>query len=320
MRPGAELIRFAPLYQERVWGGQALARFFSRELPATDRRYGESWELVDRPEAQSYVVDGAYRGLSLHDLWQQHRAEIFGENSLSHPAARFPLLLKILTADEDLSLQVHPPADYAQQHGGEAKTEMWVIGQAQPGAVIMAGVKPETSAESFHMALTEGTAAESVPRLPVSAGDFIFIPSGRLHAIGAGLIIFEIQQNSDTTYRVFDWNRVDPSTGQPRALHVEESLACIDFHDTEAALGQTKNDTLVHCSHFHVRRWSTTTHEVSHTVSHDDGGVILVVIHGSVTHQGQKLVAGDHALLPVSCSERNLTLHEQSALLLVTLG
>jgi mannose-6-phosphate isomerase len=314
-----KLIRFAPIYHERVWGGQALAEHFSRPLPEATRRYGESWELVDRPEVQSMVVDGPLRGLTLHELWQQHRREIFGEKALLHPSARFPLLLKILTADEDLSLQVHPPAELAASLGGEPKTEMWVIAQAKPGAVVMAGVQPGVSPESLRTAITQGTVTQWVPRLPVSAGDYIFIPSGRLHAIGAGLIIFEIQQNSDTTYRVFDWNRLDPSTGRPRQLHVEESLACIDFHDTNPHLGAANSDVLVDCPYFYVRRYRAEAEQKLIQVL-SDGGLILIVIRGRVIHLDTTLKRGDHALLPAQSPERTVLLTAESEMLIVSLS
>jgi mannose-6-phosphate isomerase len=148
---------------------------------------------------------------------------------------RFPLLIKIIDARETLSLQVHPPAEKAAQLGGEPKTEMWYVARAAPGAELFAGLKKGGSRVEFETELARQTVTECFHRIPVKAGDAMFIPSGRVHALGAGIVVFEIQQNSDTTYRVFDWNRVDEH-GKGRALHVEQSLASIDFADIEPSL------------------------------------------------------------------------------------
>jgi mannose-6-phosphate isomerase len=150
---------------------------------------------------------------------------------------RFPILIKILDAREKLSLQVHPPARVAAQLGGEPKTEMWYIADAQPGAELYAGLRRGVTREEFELRVRDGTVADCFHRVRVRAGDVMFLPSGRVHAIGAGIVIFEIQQNSDTTYRVFDWNRPGLD-GKPRELHVEQSLQCIDFEDFEPALAQ----------------------------------------------------------------------------------
>jgi mannose-6-phosphate isomerase len=147
--------------------------------------------------------------------------------------------VKILDAQETLSLQVHPPATVAPQLGGEPKTEMWYIIEAAPGAEVMAGLKHGVTRAAFEQALRLGTAAECVHRISAHAGDVLFLPSGRLHALGAGLVLFEIQQSSDTTYRVFDWNRVGLN-GKPRALHVTEAMASMDFDDVEPTFIQSR--------------------------------------------------------------------------------
>lgn len=246
-------LRFQPLYQTRVWGGRRLETVLKRELP-DGQPYGESWELCDRAEFQSKVVDGRYKGMSLHELWVQHREAIFGSRYASHPATRFPILLKILDCEEVLSLQVHPPASVAASLVGEPKTEMWHVMDARPQAAIYAGLKHGVAKDDFVRALEEGSVADLVHQVHPEAGQFMFVESGRLHALGAGLLVYEIQQNSDTTYRVFDWNRVGLD-GKPRALHVQESLACIDFDDTEPSLQQPRPDgSLVTCPWFDVRR------------------------------------------------------------------
>lgn len=237
---------------ERVWGGRLLESEYGRVLPDPSKPYGESWEMVDRDDAQSVVANGMYQGLTLHELWQNHRAEIFGQGFEEH--ARFPLLIKILDAREDLSIQVHPPAALAPSLHGEPKTEMWYIAKAEADAKLYVGLRQGANRETMEQAIQQGTVADQVHALDVCAGDSIFIPSGRLHAIGAGLLIFEIQQNSDTTYRVFDWNRVGLD-GVPRQLHVAESLASIDFSDIEPQIERDNGFVLAACEFFVVEKF-----------------------------------------------------------------
>jgi mannose-6-phosphate isomerase len=248
------LLQFTPLYQTRVWGGRRLETILGRTLPDA-QPYGESWELVDRDREQSVVSDGPLAGTSLHDLWTRHRREVFGEDLMASTAPRFPLLIKVLDCVDDLSIQVHPPAHLAPALGGEPKTEMWYVAHADAGAGIYAGLRSGVSRAHFERALDDGTVDACIPRLPVRAGDSLFVPSGRLHALGRGLLIYEIQQNSDTTYRVFDWNRAGLD-GRPRELHVEQSLQCIDFSDIEPTLSH-QDGVLAECEHFRVTRVRT---------------------------------------------------------------
>ena len=221
--------KFKPILVERIWGGTALARY-GKAIPA-GKHIGETWEISDRADAQSVVANGSAAGQTLRQLIQQHGANLLGTNCRGD---RFPLLIKLLDARERLSLQVHPPAALAALLGGEPKTEMWYVLDAAPDATLIAGLQRGVTRRQFEDALQQGGAAVRAcfHELPVRAGDALFVPSGRLHAIGAGLVIAEIQQNSDTTYRVYDWERVDDA-GKPRALHVRESLASIDFNDFE---------------------------------------------------------------------------------------
>lgn len=225
-------LTFVPVYQDRVWGGRGLETLFGRELPP-GRVIGESWEVCDRPEVASVVANGRLAGRTLGELMREDAGGLWGEPVAE--GTRFPWLCKLLDARDDLSLQVHPPAERAAAMGGEPKTEMWYVASAEPGSCVYAGVKPGVTREEFARRAKEGTVAELFHRLPVEEGDVLFLPSGRVHALGRGLIIFEIQQNSDTTYRVFDWNRVGLD-GKPRALHLEPALESIDFADTAPAL------------------------------------------------------------------------------------
>ncbi|HVV70549.1 MAG TPA: type I phosphomannose isomerase catalytic subunit [Verrucomicrobiae bacterium] len=224
-------LTFKPIFKERVWGGRRLEDLFHKPLPP-GKVIGESWEVSDRPGDVSVIANGSLAGIDLQWLITNHGKELFGA---AKPPARFPLLIKLLDAQDKLSLQVHPPRAHAAALGGEPKTEMWYIAEARPGAELYVGLKRGVTRKEFETKLQEGTVAECFHRVQVRAGDAMFLPSGRVHAIGAGLVIFEIQQNSDTTYRVFDWNRFGLD-GQPRALHVEESLRSIDFEDIEPPL------------------------------------------------------------------------------------
>jgi mannose-6-phosphate isomerase len=225
-------LTFEPIFKERIWGGRNLASLYAKSLPP-ERRIGESWEISDRPGDESIIGNGPLRGKTLHWLMEQRPEKLLGPRQKM--PSRFPLLIKIIDARETLSLQVHPPADKAAQLGGEPKTEMWYVAQAGPDAELFVGLKKGISRADFETGLARQTVAECFHRIPVKAGDAMFLPSGRVHALGARTVIFEIQQNSDTTYRVFDWNRVDDK-GKWRELHVEQSLASIDFADVEPAL------------------------------------------------------------------------------------
>ncbi len=230
-------LTFHPIFKERVWGGRNLERLYKKNLPPR-APIGESWEISDRPGDASVAANGPLAGKNLHWLMVNHARELLGD---AKPAMgnRFPLLCKILDTRERLSLQVHPPADKAARLGGEPKTEMWFIADAAPDAELFVGLKRGVTRPEFEGKIRTGKVADCLHRIPVCAGDAMFLPGGRVHAIGAGLVIFEIQQNSDTTYRVFDWNRVGLD-GRPRELHVAESLASIDFNDFEPALIQGK--------------------------------------------------------------------------------
>jgi mannose-6-phosphate isomerase len=198
-------LTFKPIFKERVWGGRKLEQLYAKPLPA-GLAVGESWEISDRPGDVSVIGNGPYAGKDLHWLVQRHAEELLGK--ASRPEGRFPLLIKILDAREKLSLQVHPPAAKAAELGGEPKTEMWYIAEADPGAELYVGLKRGVGRDEFERKMKSGTVAECFHRVSVKAGDAMFLPSGRVHAIGSGLVIFEIQQNSDTTFRVFDWNRL----------------------------------------------------------------------------------------------------------------
>ncbi len=232
-------LTFVPLFKERVWGGRSLEERLGKPLP-DEGAIGEAWELVDRPEAQSVVAAGPLAGQELHALWSgPDRERLFGSRA-ARAGERFPLLVKLLDARETLSVQVHPPAHVAEELDGEPKTEGWYLLAAEPGAHLFAGFRAGVTEEAFAAALEAGEDVSGMlHRIEVGVGDALLIPSGRVHAIGAGCLIVEVQQNSDTTYRVFDFNRPGLD-GELRELHVPQSLKCIDFADVEPELRERR--------------------------------------------------------------------------------
>lgn len=287
---------FTPHYHTRVWGGRRLETRLGRVLPDA-QPYGESWELSDRGDCQSVVAEGPLAGRTLNELWRTQRAAVFGAALSAHPAARFPLLIKVLDCADDLSIQVHPPAAIAPELGGEPKSEMWHFIEAVPGAKLYAGLRRGVTRAAFEQALAAGTVAECVHALEPRAGDSLMVPSGRLHALGAGLLLFEIQQNSDTTYRVFDWNRAGLD-GRPRPLHVAESLRCIDFEDIEPVLHAAEApEPRAECAHFRVERAGT---EGAARVP----GTPLLMALTPLRWGGVKVAAGRVALWPAAAGPR----------------
>ncbi len=289
-------ITFTPLYQERIWGGREFTTRLGRTLPGT-QPIGESWEIVDRPEAQSLVATGPHQGRTLHELWTHHRAEIFGPRH-TDAGPHFPLLCKLLDARDRLSVQVHPPADLAPQLGGEPKTEVWYFLACDPGSRIYAGLAPGTTRESFEQKLRHGEVEQCLHVLPTHDGDSIFIPSGRLHAIGEGNLIVEIQQNSDTTYRVFDWNRAGLD-GKPRELHLEESLLSTDFQDFTPPLDHITSGSIADCAHFRVEKKNLTT---AQDLRPPGDFALITVVSGRATCGEQTFGPGDFFLLPANAA------------------
>lgn len=298
MNHSQEPIIFEPLPMERVWGGRRMESVLAKNLPHGSP-IGESWELVDREDAQSVVHDGPYRGKTLHDLWTMHRKEVFGTSHDRHPSPRFPILIKILDARERLSVQVHPPAHLAKALNGEPKTEMWYLIDTQPGAAVFAGLKHGVSKERFEEALHRGDVENLLHRLPVHRGDSIFIPSGRLHAIAEGCLMVEVQQNSDTTYRVFDWNRVGLD-GKLRDLHIDQSMISIDFEDFEPALSPRDSEVVSACEYFHVEKWILDS---DRKATADGEFAFFSVIDGHVACGSQVFAKGEMFLVSAEFSD-----------------
>jgi len=241
-------LKFRPIYKERIWGGRKLHEVFGKELPGGEK-IGESWELADLPEDKSVIANGELAGRTLASAIQEFPKEIAGVEGFS---GQFPLLMKLLDCQDVLSVQVHPDRETCRRTGeGAPKTECWYVISAEPGAVIYKGLKEGVTKEPFAEAIQQGTVADKLTKVEVQEGECHFLPAGTAHAIGAGLLIAEIQTPSDTTYRVFDWNRVDDA-GNPRELHIEQALESIHFDQSSDDLPVTSIGRLVECEYFTV--------------------------------------------------------------------
>lgn len=308
-------LRLQPLYQDRVWGGRALESALNRTLPP-DRPIGESWEIVDRPEAQSVINGGEFAGKSLREVIAGNASAIMGP---TWPASRpFPILVKWLDCKERLSLQVHPPAAVAPELKGEPKTENWYIASCTPGSHLIVGLKKGVTRPQFEKALADLTLEDCVHRFPVKAGDSILVHSGQIHAIDGGNLILEIQQNSDTTYRVYDWGRVGLD-GKPRAMHVDQSLKSIKWDDFEPSpvRGERQTAIIADAKEFRIRRVPLAKGETI-TFGAGEQARILSVVEGSLTSAGdaQTLGKGDNVILYHAV--KNSFIAQNDALVLVT--
>lgn len=302
-----ELLRLQPLYQERVWGGRTLETFLGRRLPSgsgsTAKPIGESWEIVDRPEAQSVITSGKFKGKKLRDVIARHASEIMGPDwDKDRP---FPILVKWLDCRERLSLQVHPPVSVATSLKGEPKTETWFIADTEPGASLIVGLKKGVTREQFEKAIASNTLEDCVHRFRVAEGDSILVHSGQVHAIDAGNLILEIQQNSDTTYRVYDWGRTGLD-GKPRQLHINESLVSIKWDDFEPApvRAAPTSGVIADCDEFRIRRIVLDRGETL-TIPANEYARILSVVTGKLAPTSdvgegndKALTRGENVILP----------------------
>ncbi|HQU46466.1 MAG TPA: class I mannose-6-phosphate isomerase, partial [Pirellulales bacterium] len=299
-----------PILRRYIWGGRRLGHMLNKPLGEGDD-YAESWEICDRPNDQTAVAAGPLRGTTLGELVQTRGDELLG---LHAPQTRFPLLFKFLDAQKTLSVQVHPDDDRAQRltPADFGKTEAWVVLDAQPGSLIYAGLKRGFDRPALERELARGTCELCLHSFEPRPGDCVFLPAGVVHAIGAGLLIAEIQQSSDVTYRLFDWNRLGPD-GRPRALHIEQALEAIDFAhgprtpQTPQATDRPHVERLVECDKFILERWSLASRR---TIGGDDRCHLLAVIEGELMIAGDPcatpLRRGESVLLPASLGAREL--------------
>lgn len=303
---------FEPIFMERVWGGRRLESLYGKRLPQAVP-VGESWEIVDRPEAQSVVHDGPLRGAKLHDLWRNHREPIFGP---VRDAPRFPLLIKLLDAQENLSLQVHPPRAIAEKLGGESKTELWFVANAAPAARLYAGVKKGTTRENFRKSLEQGGVEQHLHEIAVQDGDAMLLPSGRMHALGGGIVLVEIQENSDTTYRIYDWDR-EKKGGGARQMHVAEAMQCVDFSDVEPGLLRPEGEGLVSNELFEVQKWDLAA---PRGIAPAGQFAVVCCLTGSLRAGEVQRGPGEFLLLPATLNDREIhPLQRDTSLLRITI-
>lgn len=300
--------RFHSIYQPRIWGGQRMRTMLGRELPDRETAYGEAWEISDRPEAMSMVREGEWEGISLHRLWEERREEIFGPGYGRFP--RFPLLCKILDACENLSVQVHPPERTAATWQGEVKNEVWYVLHADPDALIYGGMEEAATPADIRRAAETGQMEQLIRSTHLEKGEHLYIPAGLVHAIGAGHLIAEIQQNSDTTYRLYDWNRTD-SCGRGRELHMEEALDSIaEFRELNRQPGY-----LTEMPHFTMEERRLDKGE-RFTQPDASRFAIFTVLHGSVAWDGKTARQGEFILSPAGADA--VTAAEADTVLLLT--
>ncbi|TWU19152.1 type I phosphomannose isomerase catalytic subunit [Allorhodopirellula heiligendammensis] len=326
-------LRFEPLFRQYLWGGRRLGTELNKPID-DDGVFAESWEIVDHGDDQSIVANGPLAGTSLHELIEQDATALLGdrvatairsESLPSNLRNRFPLLLKMLDASRDLSVQVHPNDAQGSRLDPPdlGKTEAWMVIDAVPGSKIYAGLKAGIDREAFAAAVAAGRTEETLHSFEPSVGDCIFIPAGTIHAIGAGLLVAEIQQASDTTFRIYDWGRVE-ANGQPRTLHIKQSLDVIDFESGPVSpvtpvpvASDAAAVTLVDCDKFTLQRYTLSD---SHRIDTRNTFQVIAVLSGAIRIAGDAsadvLRKGDTMLVP-ACVESILIDPVEAAELMV---
>ncbi|MHC4636758.1 MAG: type I phosphomannose isomerase catalytic subunit [Planctomycetota bacterium] len=308
--------KFRPVYKERIWGGHKLRDFFGKKIPE-GKKIGESWEITDLPEGESVIANGQLAGLTLKSAIERYTEEIIGNKNFT---GQFPLLIKFLDAEDLLSVQVHPDEQACQRMGkGNPKTECWYIISAAEGAVIYKGLKEGVTKAEFAGAIDKGEVETLLKCVPVVKGECHYLPAGTVHAIGAGLLIAEIQLPSDTTYRVFDWNRVNES-GKPRELHIEEALESIHFDPSGDNLSVTTIGRVVNSKYFQIDKGHRLT-RCELLLSPGKMKVMIILSGGGKISGTDSLEvefrAGDTLLVP-ACYEGSTLFEEDTEYLTVT--
>lgn len=310
MTVSAYPLRTHPFFRDYLWGGRRLQTILGKQIPAGGV-WAESWEVVDHPEHSSVIDNGELAGKNLSQIVAADPHWLMGDHAAHHRS--LPLLFKYLDCQRVLSVQVHPDDDYGLKMSPPdlGKTEAWYIMAAEPGAVLYAGLKSGVSAEELQRAVETGTVESCLHQIQPQAGDCVFIPAGTVHALGAGLLVAEIQQASNTTFRLFDWNRVD-ANGNPRQLHVSQSMEVIDFESgprpmqTPQPTDQPARQRLVECEKFVLDRWQASPGAFADSwkVAGDGRLHLLTVPAGGVQlswdEQSEILSRGQTVLLPAA--------------------
>ena len=314
-------LKFKPRLLEKMWGGRKIGSLLGKPLPA-NQNIGESWELYDFPPGvvdnspgwiSAEVADGPLAGKTLHQLVEQFGRDLYGDARLVGECGQFPILIKFLDAQQDLSIQVHPDAKYAAAHPDAfLKSEAWYIVQSDPGARLFKGLIPGTSSQQFKDSIAQGHCELLLNSVPVKPGQCFYLPSGTVHAVGAGILAAEVQTPSDTTFRVYDFNRVDPSTGKLRKLHVEQALDCIHFAEQAPTPKPTQHvgelhvpeKSLVCCEYFELEE--VRLHHGVEESLRSEQPIIWIMLEGNAQlkvddlAQPVHLGRGDTVLLPAA--------------------
>lgn len=285
-------LQFTPIYKERIWGGNNLIKVFGRQLPGDC--IGESWEVSDHGSDTSVVTNGKLAGKNLNELMAEFKEKLMGKNFKNQ--SYFPLLIKIIDANDKLSIQVHPEDKYAYQVEGEAgKTEAWYVVNAKEDAKIVYGLREDITKEDFIKTVESNRISDTLNIQPVVAGDMIFVPAGTVHALLEGVMVYEVQQNSDTTYRVYDYDRVGDD-GEKRELHIKKAIEVINFKEQPSCSFKSNN---IHCQHFTMEKMMIQGEKIEKT---NNQFIIYCVTAGSgeIVYKGnvESLDAGETVLIP----------------------
>ncbi len=314
-------LRFHPIIKQIRWGGRQLGTRLGKPI-GPDANYAESWEICDHGVDQSVVATGPWKGWNLEDLVKQKADDLFGP---AKSRKQFPLLIKFLDCQDRLSVQVHPNDEQARQADPteNGKSEAWVILDAQADSRIYAGLKAGIDRTKFEESIAENRIKDCLHEFPARRGDTVYIPAGTVHAIGEGILLTEVQQSSDLTYRLYDWGRLG-ADGQPRELHIAQALECIDFErgpvepviPTETQADGHLIESLVECQYFTMRRRTSTK---SFEIPTGDGFRVVIVLEGCGTltcnDNRDSLKTGDTVLIPSSCPQARFDADEQLVLL-----
>lgn len=307
-------VKFAPIYMNRIWGGTMMHDLLGRDVPSSGVPVGESWEIVDRNGEQSVAVNGVWNGMSIEDILHQYGKEVLGPKGSGYD--RFPLLVKLIDAGERLSLQVHPDENACSLIGGDAqpKTEMWYIIGCNADGCILAGLAEGANRDKLEKNINSPDVENMLQKFASVPGDGYFIKSGTLHAIGGGNLILEIQQNSDTTYRISDWGRVD-SNGKSRELHIDKGIRSINFNDhsdcridgvENIAGGNNCKNMVGDCPFFRIDAVSLVSEKLENTFN-DGSFHILSCAEGCLviktTDDEVKISKGESLLVPYALGE-----------------
>jgi mannose-6-phosphate isomerase len=315
-------LKFIPISKYRIWGGNKLNTVLNKGF--NDENIGESWEISDVEGDESKVSDGFLSGKTLRQLSQEYKGELLGNNVYSTFGDKFPLLIKFIDAETPLSIQVHPHDNIAKErHNSFGKNEMWYIMDADDNAEIIVGFNKSLDKKSYSEYLESNKVLEVLNKETAKAGDAFNIPTGRVHAIGSGVLLAEIQQTSDITYRIFDYNRVDKTTGKQRELHNDLALDVLDFevHDeykTDYSLENNKSSKLIHTPYFKSNIIALTAN-TNMDYSNIDSFVIYICTKGSleiaVLNETYSLTKGETILLPASINYVSLNPNENAEVL-----